>query len=78
MKQKISLFNVAIAFSIAGLCTSCSSDDPVDDTVEETDNQVGHLLMSSNWIMELFLPSHTPKVTVAIHRRTRGKSLSCD
>ena len=38
MKQKISLFYVAIAFSIAGLCTSCSSDDPVDDTVGGTNN----------------------------------------
>ena len=35
MKQKISLFYVAIAFSIAGLCTSCSSDDPVDDRFYE-------------------------------------------
>ena len=38
MKQKISLFYVAIAFSIAGLCTSCSSDDPVDDTGGGTNN----------------------------------------
>ena len=65
MKQKISLFYVAIAFSIAGLCTSCSSDDPVDDTGEQI-IQVEHLLMSSNWIMENFLLSHTPKATVAI------------
>lgn len=34
--------------------------------VEEQIIQVGHLLMSSNWIMENFLLSHTPKVTVAI------------
>ena len=46
MKQKISLFYVAIAFSIAGLCTSCSSDDPVwgyadnfgNDRLSEDDN----------------------------------------
>ena len=41
MKQKISLFYVAIAFSIAGLCTSCSSDDPVDDTGGGTNNPGG-------------------------------------
>ena len=34
--------------------------------VEEQIIQVGHLLMSSNWIMENFLLSHTPKATVAI------------
>lgn len=73
MKQKISLFYVAIAFSIAGLCTSCSSDDPVDDTGGGTNNPVGHLLMSSNWIMENFLLSHTPKVTVAIPPEDAGE-----
>ena len=34
--------------------------------VEEQIIQVEHLLMSSNWIMENFLLSHTPKATVAI------------
>ena len=63
MKQKISLFYVAIAFSIAGLCTSCSSDDPVDDTGGGTNNPGG----TSSDVKQLdFLLSHTPKVTVAI------------
>lgn len=66
MKQKISLFYVAIAFSIAGLCTSCSSDDPVDDTGGGTNNPGG----TSSDVKQLdygeLLASHTPKATVAI------------
>lgn len=66
MKQKISLFYVAIAFSIAGLCTSCSSDDPVDDTGGGTNNPGG----TSSDVKQLdygeLLAFPYAKVTVAI------------
>ena len=72
MKQKISLFYVAIAFSIAGLCTSCSSDDPVDDTGGGTNNP-GGTSSDVKQLMENFLLSHTPKVTVAIPPEDAGE-----
>lgn len=41
MKQKRYLFYIAIVFGMAGLCTSCSSDDPIDDTGGGTNNSGG-------------------------------------